>query len=94
VFAEQGVLLVPRRLTDPSLSSTFCDLIQLLDEPDWDIYYWSIGKREPPPRWAGNPLLEAWVPEAFRWCRSWPVLTVLFPRFNVVSSNMPRTREG
>jgi len=32
---------------------------KLLDEPDWDIYYWSIGKREPPARWAGTPLLEA-----------------------------------
>ena len=31
---------------------------QLLDEPDWDIYYWSIKKREPPERWAGTPLLE------------------------------------
>lgn len=31
---------------------------KLLDEPDWDIYYWSIGKRQPPPRWAGTELLE------------------------------------
>jgi succinate dehydrogenase flavin-adding protein (antitoxin of CptAB toxin-antitoxin module) len=31
---------------------------QLLDEPDWDIYYWSIEKREPPPRWKGTKLLE------------------------------------
>lgn len=35
------------------------DLRQLLDEPDWDIYYWSIEKREPPPRWKDTPLLEA-----------------------------------
>ncbi|KAG9023405.1 succinate dehydrogenase assembly factor 2 [Tulasnella sp. JGI-2019a] len=31
---------------------------KLLDEPDWDIYYWSIYKRDPPERWAGSPLLE------------------------------------
>ena len=28
-----------------------------MDEPDWDIYYWAIGKREPPARWADSPLL-------------------------------------
>ena len=33
-------------------------LKQLLDEPDWDIYYWSIEKRDPPERWAGSTLLE------------------------------------
>lgn len=31
---------------------------KLLDEPDWDIYYWSTGKRSPPERWANSPLLE------------------------------------
>ncbi|EJU02458.1 DUF339-domain-containing protein, partial [Dacryopinax primogenitus] len=31
---------------------------RLLDEPDWDIYYWSIEKRDPPARWASTPLLE------------------------------------
>jgi len=31
---------------------------RLLDEPDWNIYYWAIGKREPPERWAGTELLE------------------------------------
>jgi succinate dehydrogenase assembly factor 2 len=31
---------------------------KLLDEPDWDIYYWSIGKKEPPERWKGNKLLD------------------------------------
>lgn len=30
----------------------------LLDEPDWDIFYWSVEKREPPARWKGTPLLE------------------------------------
>lgn len=33
-------------------------MIQLLDEADWDIYYWSIDKRQPPERWANSPLLE------------------------------------
>ncbi|KAK2461250.1 hypothetical protein APHAL10511_006777 [Amanita phalloides] len=31
---------------------------RLLDEPDWDIYYWSTGKRPPPTRWANSALLE------------------------------------
>ncbi|KAG8987334.1 succinate dehydrogenase assembly factor 2 [Tulasnella sp. JGI-2019a] len=31
---------------------------KLLDEPDWDIYYWLIYKRDPPERWAGSLLLE------------------------------------
>ncbi|KAF8609609.1 mitochondrial protein, partial [Ceratobasidium sp. AG-I] len=31
---------------------------KLLDEPDWDIYYWSIDKRQPPKRWASTALLE------------------------------------
>ncbi|ORX35050.1 DUF339-domain-containing protein [Kockovaella imperatae] len=30
---------------------------KLLDEPDWDIYYWSIEKREPPTRWKDTELL-------------------------------------
>lgn len=32
-------------------------MMQLLDEPDWDIYYWSIEKRHPPERWADTELL-------------------------------------
>lgn len=32
--------------------------LQLLDEPDWDIFYWSVEKREPPARWNGSPILE------------------------------------
>lgn len=28
-----------------------------MDEPDWDIYYWSIYKRDPPVKWADSPLL-------------------------------------
>lgn len=31
---------------------------KFLDEPDWDIYYWSTGKRTPPERWANSPLLD------------------------------------
>ncbi|KAI0266658.1 Flavinator of succinate dehydrogenase-domain-containing protein [Gloeopeniophorella convolvens] len=31
---------------------------KLMDEPDWDIYYWATGKRAPPARWADSPLLE------------------------------------
>jgi len=31
---------------------------KLMDEPDWDIYYWSIDKRPPPERWANSPLLD------------------------------------
>jgi succinate dehydrogenase assembly factor 2 len=30
----------------------------LLDEPDWDIFYWSVQKREPPPRWKDSTLLK------------------------------------
>ncbi|KAJ7593339.1 mitochondrial protein [Mycena floridula] len=30
----------------------------LLNEPDWDIYYWSTGKRAPPERWEKSSLLE------------------------------------
>ncbi|KAF9010044.1 DUF339-domain-containing protein [Cyathus striatus] len=31
---------------------------QLLDEPDWDIYYWATGKRTPPERWRTSPVLQ------------------------------------
>ncbi|GHJ88977.1 hypothetical protein NliqN6_5379 [Naganishia liquefaciens] len=31
---------------------------KLLDEPDWDIFYWAVEKRTPPERWAGTSLLE------------------------------------
>ncbi|KAL7420356.1 Succinate dehydrogenase assembly factor 2 mitochondrial [Cryptotrichosporon argae] len=30
---------------------------KLLDEPDWDIFYWAVHKRDPPARWAGTELL-------------------------------------
>ncbi|GJJ14949.1 hypothetical protein Clacol_009219 [Clathrus columnatus] len=31
---------------------------RLMDEPDWDIYYWSVGKKIPPERWVNSPLLD------------------------------------
>ncbi|TRM63618.1 Flavinator of succinate dehydrogenase-domain-containing protein [Schizophyllum amplum] len=31
---------------------------KLLDEPDWDIYYWATGKRAPPERWEDSVLLQ------------------------------------
>ena len=31
---------------------------QLLDEPDWDIYYWSTGNRTLPERWSNSSILE------------------------------------
>ncbi|KAF8881549.1 Flavinator of succinate dehydrogenase-domain-containing protein, partial [Mucidula mucida] len=31
---------------------------KMLDEPDWDIYYWATGKRAPPERWSNSPILE------------------------------------
>ncbi|KAH8108772.1 DUF339-domain-containing protein [Phellopilus nigrolimitatus] len=31
---------------------------KLLDEPDWDIYYWSTNKRPAPDRWVRSPILE------------------------------------
>ncbi|KAH9833240.1 Flavinator of succinate dehydrogenase-domain-containing protein [Rhodofomes roseus] len=31
---------------------------KLMDEPDWDIYYWATGKRAPPERWANSKLLD------------------------------------
>jgi succinate dehydrogenase assembly factor 2 len=38
--------------------SPFSNRAQLLDEPDWDIYYWSTGQRQPPERWAHSGILE------------------------------------
>jgi len=31
---------------------------KLMDEPDWDIYYWATEKKAPPERWARSDLLE------------------------------------
>jgi len=30
---------------------------QLLDEQDWDIYYWCTGERTPPARWTNSKVL-------------------------------------
>jgi len=30
---------------------------QLLDEPDWDVYYWCTEGKAPPERWANSPIL-------------------------------------
>ncbi|KAG6861315.1 hypothetical protein C0995_001634 [Termitomyces sp. Mi166 len=31
---------------------------RLLDEADWDIYYWATGKRAPPERWSNSEILQ------------------------------------
>jgi len=31
---------------------------KLMDEADWDTYYWATGKRTPPERWAQSKILE------------------------------------
>jgi len=31
---------------------------KLLDEPDWDVYYWCTEGRAPPERWAKSSILE------------------------------------
>lgn len=31
---------------------------KLLDEPDWDIYYWATNERTPPERWQNSQVLE------------------------------------
>lgn len=31
---------------------------QLMDEPDWDIYYWATDKKAPPERWANSKILD------------------------------------
>ncbi|WWD22699.1 hypothetical protein CI109_107192 [Kwoniella shandongensis] len=37
---------------------------KLLDEPDWDIFYWSVQKREPPPKWKDTALLAKLIKHA------------------------------
>jgi len=34
------------------------ELDQLLDEPDWDVYYWCTEGKVPPERWANSSILE------------------------------------
>ena len=31
---------------------------QLLDEPDWDVYYWCTEGKVPPERWVNSPILD------------------------------------
>ena len=45
-------------LSRGSLCTPDAPALQLLDEPDWDIYYWSTGNRTPPERWSNSPILE------------------------------------
>ncbi|WWC67284.1 uncharacterized protein I206_101192 [Kwoniella pini CBS 10737] len=37
---------------------------KLLDEPDWDIFYWAVQKREPPPKWKDTSLLKKLIQHA------------------------------
>ena len=32
--------------------------LQLMDEPDWDIYYWATDKKAPPARWSDSRVLD------------------------------------
>ncbi|KAF9787888.1 mitochondrial protein, partial [Thelephora terrestris] len=34
------------------------ELDQLLDEPDWDVYYWCTEGKAPPERWVNSPILK------------------------------------
>nr|ODO01254.1 succinate dehydrogenase assembly factor 2, mitochondrial [Cryptococcus depauperatus CBS 7855] len=36
----------------------YLDEFLLLDEPDWDIFYWAVEKREPPQRWKDSSILK------------------------------------
>lgn len=40
-----------------SLRKTDWNRTQLLDEPDWDVYYWCTEGKAPPERWANSPIL-------------------------------------
>ncbi|CAE6493977.1 unnamed protein product [Rhizoctonia solani] len=42
------------KMSEPELR----EFDKLLDEPDWDIYYWAINKKQPPAKWEGTPLLD------------------------------------
>ena len=57
----EGDLLLSTFARDNLATMSHEELLEfdkMLDEPDWDIYYWSIEKRHPPERWAGTKLLE------------------------------------
>ena len=46
-----------RAFSSPSVSETDWNRTQLLDEPDWDVYYWCTEGKAPPERWANSPIL-------------------------------------
>ena len=50
---------------DTTDSRSSLSLIQLMDENDWDIFYWAVNRKEPPPRWADSELLEKSVLASF-----------------------------
>ncbi|KZT25790.1 DUF339-domain-containing protein [Neolentinus lepideus HHB14362 ss-1] len=54
-------LLLSTFATRPVLDTMSVDELaefdKLLDEPDWDIYYWSTEKRAPPARWQSSKIL-------------------------------------
>ena len=41
-----------------TLQNTDYNRAQLLDEPDWDVYYWCTEGKAPPERWVNSPILE------------------------------------
>ncbi|EJD39514.1 DUF339-domain-containing protein, partial [Auricularia subglabra TFB-10046 SS5] len=49
-FADENL----RAMSDAELR----EYDELLNEPEWHIYYWAIGKRNPPERWVGSHILE------------------------------------
>ncbi|KIM30707.1 hypothetical protein M408DRAFT_35444, partial [Serendipita vermifera MAFF 305830] len=57
----EGDLLLSTFAAENLSTMTHKELLEydrLLDEPDWDIYYWSTEKKEPPERWANTKLLQ------------------------------------
>ncbi|CAE6501872.1 unnamed protein product [Rhizoctonia solani] len=63
---------------------------QLLDEPDWDIYYWAINKKQPPAKWEGTMLLDKLRVHAKnegKVVRSMPALGGWTPSFSAPDSN-------
>ena len=41
-----------------TIQNTDWNRTQLLDEPDWDVYYWCTEGKPPPERWVNSPILE------------------------------------
>ena len=57
---ELDQVMKPRRGASPISQPCDTDWIssQLLDEPDWDVYYWCTEGKVPPERWANSPILK------------------------------------